>query len=101
MPDGKLQRRMYEKNFRGTPVGNFWDDILPVLGNESSGYPTQKPQALARRTIEASSNPGDLVLDCFAGCAYVPVAAELSCRRWIACDMSPRAWTVASAARGR
>ena len=33
-------------------------------------------------------------MDCFAGCAYVPVAAELTGRRWIACDMSPRAWTV-------
>ncbi len=49
---------------------------------------------MARRIIEASSNPGDVVLDCFAGCAYVPVAAELTGRRWIACDMSPRAWTV-------
>ena len=61
---------------------------------ERTGYPTQKPQALARRIIEASSNPGDIVLDCFAGCAYVPVAAEQTGRRWIACDMSPRAWTV-------
>ncbi len=94
LPNGKLQRRMYRKNFRGTPVGNFWDDIPPTSGKERTCYPTQKPQALARRIIEASSNPGDVVLDCFAGCAYVPVAAELAGRRWIACDMSPRAWTV-------
>ncbi len=80
----------------GTKLQNLWDDV-PRLGNtakERTGYPTQKPQALARRIIEASSNPGDLVLDCFAGCAYVPVAAELTGRNWIACDMSPRAWTV-------
>ena len=66
----------------------------PSNDSEKTGYPTQKPQALARRIIESSSNPGDLILDCFAGCAYVPVAAELTGRRWIACDMSTRAWTV-------
>ncbi len=64
------------------------------MAAERTGYPTQKPQVLAKRIIEASSDPGDLVVDCFAGCAYVPVAAELTGRRWIACDMSPRAWTV-------
>ena len=75
---------------------SVWDDIQQTYRyrGEIAGYPTQKPQALARRIIQASSNPGDLVLDCFAGCAYVPVAAEQTGRRWIACDMSPRAWTV-------
>ena len=80
----------------GQKLQNLWDDIQRVgnTATERTGYPTQKPQALARRIIEASSNPGDVVLDCFAGCAYVPVAAELTGRRWVACDMSPRAWTV-------
>ena len=76
---------------------DWWTDIPGgghISHNEITGYPTQKPQALARRIILASSNPGDLVLDCFAGCAYVPVAAEETGRRWIACDMSPRAFTV-------
>ena len=77
-------------------VRDVWDNIKPLINmsNERTGYPTQKPQTLARRIIEASSKPGDIVLDCFAGCAYVPVAAELTGRRWIACDMSPRAWTI-------
>ncbi len=80
----------------GTKINSLWDDIklLSATSTERTGYPTQKPQALARRIIQASSNPGDLVMDCFAGCAYVPVAAELTGRRWVACDMSPRAWTV-------
>lgn len=80
----------------GTKINNLWNDInlLSPTAIERTGYPTQKPQALARRIIEASSSPGDIVLDCFAGCAYVPVAAEISGRKWIACDMSPRAWTV-------
>ena len=77
-------------------VRDVWDNIKPLINvsGERTGYPTQKPQALAKRIIEASSNPGDIVLDCFAGCAYVPVAAELTGRKWIACDMSPRAWTI-------
>lgn len=80
----------------GVKMQNLWLD-LPRVANtspERTGYPTQKPQALARRMIEASSNRDDLILDCFAGCAYVPVAAEELGRRWIACDMSPRAWTI-------
>ena len=78
----------------GAKLNNLWTDITRVSGQERTGYPTQKPQALAERIIKASSNPGDIVLDCFAGCAYVPVAAENARRRWIACDMSPRAWTI-------
>ena len=91
---GGTRKAEYRKE--GTPVTDWWIDIKPVINwsKERSGYPTQKPQALARRIIKASCNPGDIVLDCFAGCAYVPVAAEQTGRRWIACDMSPRAWTV-------
>ena len=96
--DAKLRgwKRYLDEAAPGQKLQNFWDDIQRVgnTATERTGYPTQKPQALARRIIEASSNPGDVVLDCFAGCAYVPVAAELTGRRWVACDMSPRAWTV-------
>ena len=90
------RQKRYLDEGEGVPVQDIVLDInqLSAHSKERTGYPTQKPQALARRIIEASSNPNDLVLDCFAGCAYVPVAAELTGRRWIACDMSPRAWTV-------
>ena len=93
---GIPQLKRYLAANDGQAPSNIWTDIQ-ALGSQSgerTGYPTQKPQALAKRIIEASSDPGDLVLDCFAGCAYVPVAAELTGRRWIACDMSPRAWTI-------
>ena len=93
---GVPQLKRYLAANQGQLPTNMWTDIR-ALGSQSgerTGYPTQKPQALAKRIIEASSDPGDLVLDCFAGCAYVPVAAELTGRRWIACDMSPRAWTI-------
>ena len=93
---GGIRRKRYLDEMPGRPIQQLWADIPPInsQARERTGYPTQKPQALAKRIIEASSNPGDIVLDCFAGCAYVPVAAELTGRRWIACDMSPRAWTV-------
>ena len=74
---------------------DVWD--IPYIGStdpERTGYPTQKPVALAERIINSSSNPGDVVLDPFVGCAYVPVAAERLGRQWIACDVNPRALTV-------
>ena len=83
---------------KGTAVLSWWTDILgfgtATQAKERTGYPTQKPIALAERIIQASTNPGDVVLDCFAGCAYTAVAAEKLGRRWAACDINPRAWTV-------
>ena len=79
---------------------DYWledrDGMTPVgrRAKERTGYPTQKPIALAERIIQASTNPGDVVLDCFAGCAYAAVAAEKLGRRWVACDINLRAWTV-------
>ena len=79
-------------------VGSIWSDIpgfgVKTSSKERTGYPTQKPQDLAKRIISASSDPGDVVLDPFAGCAYTAVAAEELGRRWIACDISARALTV-------
>ena len=89
-------RKYYLSNSRGTPLTNWWDDIPELNGRsqEMAGYVTQKPLALARRIIEASTDPGDLVLDVFAGCATTLVAAEGMDRRWIGCDMAYRAWTM-------
>ena len=81
---------------KGVTMHDTWLDInfLPPTGKERTGYPTQKPVALAERIIQASTNPGDVVLDCFAGCAYAAVAAEKLGRQWTACDINLRAWTV-------
>ena len=65
-------------------------DIPQVRGKEAVGYPTQKPLALLKRLIEASSNPGDIVLDPFAGCATACVAAEALGRQWVGIDLSAR-----------
>ncbi|MCZ0942669.1 MAG: DNA methyltransferase, partial [Gammaproteobacteria bacterium] len=55
------------------------------------GYPTQKPLALLRRIIRASSNEGDLVLDPFCGCATACIAAEMEGREWAGIDIAPKA----------
>ena len=91
-PDGKLERRKYEENYPGRPIGNFWDDIKPVQGKERTNYPTQKPLALLERIIKASSNEGDLILDAFCGCATTCVAAEKCDRQWIGIDISVEAY---------
>ena len=80
--------------------GDYWlehrDGMSPVGRSriERTGYPTQKPWKLAHRIITTSTDPGDVVLDCFAGCAYTAIAAEKAGRHWVACDINPRAWTV-------
>lgn len=73
-------------------VGDTW--IIPIvnpMAKERIGYPTQKPLALLERIIKASSNPGDVVLDPFAGCATTCVAAEKLSRRWLGIDLSAKA----------
>ncbi len=94
LPNGRLQRRKYQDEFRGTSRGNLWTDVNPASGHERTGYATQKPLALYERIIAASSNPGDVVLDIFAGCATTAVAAERLRRHWIACDIAYRSWTM-------
>jgi len=61
---------------------------------ERLGYPTQKPEPLLERIIEASSDNGDVILDAFCGCGTALVAAETLARQWIGIDMSPTACRV-------
>ncbi|NIZ19329.1 DNA methyltransferase [Entomospira culicis] len=70
---------------------SWWADIYKVGKHESTGYPTQKPLALLNRIILASSNPGDLVLDPFAGCATTCVSAQHLSRKWIGIDIEAQA----------
>lgn len=59
----------------------------PADKTQNLFYPTQKPEALLERIIKASSNPGDLVLDCFCGSGTTAAVAEKLGRRWITCDL--------------
>lgn len=86
---GKLRRKIRPK--AGLLRNNLWDDINEAKGDERSGSPDQKPLALYERIIKASSQPGDLVLDRFAGCATTPIAARNLRRRWVGIDRRPDA----------
>ena len=85
----RLKRYLDEQP--GIPVSDTWDDVPIAAGKERTGYPTQKPLALLERIIAASSNPGDVVLDPFAGCATACVAAEKLGRKWVGIDLSSKA----------
>lgn len=73
------------------PTDTWWHTIVSPTGKEKTGYPTQKPLGIMRRIVQASSHPGDLVLDFFAGSGTTGVAAhELDRRFWLV-DDSPEA----------
>jgi adenine-specific DNA-methyltransferase len=87
-PGSVPQKKRYIDESPGVPLQDIWTDIAPIQGGslEKSDYPTQKPEKLLERIILSSSNPGDLVLDCFAGSGTTSAVAEKLGRRWIACD---------------
>ena len=92
-PEDKEKRprlKRYLKEMSGTLMGTNWTDISPInsQARERLGYPTQKPVALLERIIQASSNPGDMVLDPFCGCGTTIDAAEKLGRDWIGIDVT-------------
>ena len=93
-PRGTIPRfKRYLGDHSGAPVTDTITDIAPLAAKmkEKVGYPTQKPLALMERIIRVSSNPGDMVLDPFCGCATTLVAAETEGREWAGVDLSPLA----------
>lgn len=87
---GRIQRRRFLDELKGKPVQNLWEDIdfVQSQSKERLGYPTQKPVALLERIIEASSQPGDVVLDPFCGCGTAVAAAQKLDRKWIGIDIT-------------
>ncbi|MCS6840710.1 MAG: site-specific DNA-methyltransferase [Roseiflexus sp.] len=84
-----------EKAARGKlPTDCWWHTIVPTNSAEKTGYPTQKPLGILRRIIQASSKPGSLVLDFFAGSGTTGVAALELGRRFILVDNNPEALIV-------
>ncbi len=97
-PDGYLRRDGAPPRGQGYPVEDVWNaseldrmDSIQIVSfsGEKVGYPTQKNESLVARVVRASSNPGDLVLDCFVGSGTTAAVAGKLGRRWIACDASP------------
>ena len=86
---GKRLPRQTEDDTAGTPMRDVWDiPIIAPSAQERMGYATQKPVALLRRIISASSNPNDVVLDPFCGCATTVEAAHKLGRDWIGIDIA-------------
>ncbi len=80
-----------EKAEKGkTPTDTWWHTIVPTNGKEKTGYPTQKPLGILRRIIAASSNPGDVVMDFFAGSGTTGAACLELNRQFVLVDENPQ-----------
>ena len=86
--DKDNEKYVRELEERGKKIEDWWIDIWATerYRSELVNYPTQKPEALLNRIVNASSKPGDLVLDCFTGSGTTQAIAEKSGRRWIGVD---------------
>jgi site-specific DNA-methyltransferase (adenine-specific)/adenine-specific DNA-methyltransferase len=89
-PTGGGTRIIYLDEVKGDIVDSVWDDIPPVnpVAKEREDYPTQKPEALLERIIKASSNPGDIIFDCFMGSGTTQAVAMKLGRRFIGADIN-------------
>jgi adenine-specific DNA-methyltransferase len=88
--DGRntVKRYLKEVLVEGKAIDDVWTlRALTTSASERSDYPTQKPELLLERIIKASSNEGDLILDCFCGSGTTAAVSEKLGRRWIACDL--------------
>ncbi|MGH9404906.1 MAG: site-specific DNA-methyltransferase [Terriglobia bacterium] len=91
--NGNPRRKVYLDQSAGVPVQDIWMDFRDAHNQNIhvTGYPTEKNPDLLKRIIQASSNPGDIVLDAFAGSGTTLAAADMLGRNWIGIDNSPEA----------
>ena len=81
-----------EKAARGKlPTDVWWHTIVPTAGSEKTGYPTQKPEGVLRRIVQASTRPGDWCLDFFAGSGTLGAVAAKLDRHYVLIDSNPQA----------
>ena len=73
------------------PTDVWWHTIVSPTGKEKTGYPTQKPEGVVRRMVQASTQPGDWVLDFFAGSGTLGAVAQKMERRFVLVDENPEA----------
>ena len=94
-----IWEKQYLDESKGMPCPTVWLDILQVYADPRAykqnteseldfEFPTQKPEALLERIIEASSDEGSIILDCFCGSGTTAAVAEKSGRRWIVADLN-------------
>lgn len=89
-PTGGGTRIIYLDEVEGDIIDSVWSDIPPVnpVAKERQNYPTQKPEALIERIIKSSTNPGDIVFDCFMGSGTTQAVALKTGRRFIGADIN-------------
>jgi DNA modification methylase len=92
MAPGLVTPEQRERGKRPTSV--WWHTIVSPTGKEKTGYPSQKPEGVVRRIVQASSRPGDRVLDFFAGSGTLGVVARQLGRRYVLIDSNPEAIAV-------
>lgn len=87
---GRPEKIQYLDEMKGDIVDDLWHDIYPInsQAKEAIGYPTQKPEKLLERIIEASSKEGDIVFDCFMGSGTTQAVAMKLGRRFIGADIN-------------
>ena len=87
---GAPRLKKFVEDLGSMSVGDLWSDIEAInsAAEERLGYPTQKPEALLERIIQASSNEGDTVLDAFCGCGTTVAVADRLKRKWIGMDIT-------------
>ncbi len=85
---GVPRLKRFASEVDGVPLQDVWTDIKLIHNQsvERVDYPTQKPEAIVARIINAASNPGDIVVDCFSGSGTTAAVAEKLKRRWVAMD---------------
>lgn len=88
--NGTPSKKSYLDENNGNPVSDWWDDIVPLnpVASERTDYPTQKPEQLLERIVEAATNRGDLVFDCFMGSGTTQSVAMKLGRRFIGADIN-------------
>ena len=93
--NGNPRRKVYLDEHPGVGIQDIWLEFRDAHNQniKITGYPTEKNPDLLRRIIQASSNPGDLVLDCYAGSGTTLAVADELQRHWIGVDRSPEAVT--------
>ena len=86
----RIRRKTFLDDYEGQHLQNYWGDIYVInsQAKESLNYPTQKPEALLERIISLSSNPGDLVFDCFMGSGTSQAVAMKLGRKFIGADIN-------------
>lgn len=90
-PTGNPRRKVFCEPDKGVPIQDIWLDYRDSINQaqKTTGYPTEKNFEMLKMIVEASSDKGDIVLDCFAGSGTTLGAADEKGRKWIGVDESP------------